>query len=297
MKLRALLSLLANLWLLLCSAKAQINVELHFQRSTFLVDEQAPASLRITNMAGRDITLGNDTGGEPWCQIQVSAVRGESPSPRPNNPVFPPLFIRAGETIARSVNVTDVYDISIPGQYRVKASLVTGQSRNVTVTAPAYITVDPGKMIWNTTVGVPDGKPGQGGTRTFSAIQLQRKEGIFLYAKLEDRESGWRFPPYLLGRMLSAMQPQAQIDKDNNLYVFHAVDDETYMLSQVDVASGRSGQAIYRSKTPRAGRPSLQRQADTGKLVITGGIRVRESDLPSQTGPERAKLSDRPEGF
>ena len=297
MNLRALFCLLLNGWLLLCTAKAQINVELHFQRNTFLVDEPAFATLRITNMAGRDLTLGSDTGGDPWCQIQVSAVRGESPSPRQNSPLFPPLFIKAGETIARSVNVTDVYDMSLPGQYRVKASIVLGQSRNMIVTTPAYITIDPGKMIWNSTVGVPEGKPGAGGTRTFSVIQLQRKEGIFLYAKLEDRESGWRFPPYLLGRLLSAMLPQAQIDRENNLYVFHAVDDETYMLSQIDVASGRSGQAVYRSKTPRAGRPSLQRQPDTGKLVIAGGIRVKETDAHAQTGPERSKLSDRPEGF
>jgi hypothetical protein len=93
------------------------------------------------------------------------------------------------------------------------------------------------------------------------------------------------------------MQPQAQIDRDNNLYVFHAVDDETYMLSQIDVASGRSGQAVYRSKTPRAGRPVLQRQPDTGKLVIVGGVRVKETDTPTQAAPERSKLSDRPEGF
>lgn len=294
---RAILYILLIGMALLHSAEAQVNVELQFQRNTFLVDEPAQAILRITNMAGRDITLGANSGGEPWCQIQVSAVRGDSPSPRRNNPVFPPLFLKAGETIARSVNVTEVYDMSLPGQYRVKASIVPPQGRNLIVTAPAYITVDPGKMIWNTTVGVPEGKTGAGGTRTFSVIQLQRKEGIFLYAKLEDQEGGWRFPPYLLGRLLSAMHPQAQIDRDNNLYVFHAVNDDTYMLSQVDVDSGRSGQATYRSKTPRAGRPSLQRQPDTGKLVIVGGIRVKDTDLPAQSAPERSKLSDRPEGF
>jgi hypothetical protein len=280
----------------LCSAQAQINVELQFQRNTFLLDERALATLRITNMAGRDITLGEENWTEPWCQIQVSAVRGDSPTPKRNGPLFPPLFIKAGETIARSVDVTEVYEMTVPGQYRIKASIMMGQNRNPIVTAPAYITTDPGKTIWSTTVGIPEERTGGGGTRTFSVIQLQRKEGIFLYAKLEDKEAGWRFPPYLLGRMLSAMQPQAQIDRENNLYVFHAADDETYLLSQVDVSTGRSGQAIYRSKTPRGGRPSLQRQPD-GKLVIMGGFRVKETDALSPPSPERSKLSDRPEGF
>jgi len=132
--------------------------------------------------------------------------------------------------------------------------------------------------------------------RTFSLIQLQRKEGIFLYVRLEDREAGWRYPPYLLGRMLSAMQPQAQIDRDNNLYVLHAADDESYLLTQIDVSSGHSGQAVYRSKTPRNGRPSLQKSPD-GRLVIAGGIRINNAELSPRTAPERSKLSDRPDGF
>jgi len=275
---------------------AQINVELQFPRATYLVDENAVATLRLTNMAGRDITLGENTAAGPWCQIQVAAVRGQAPTLRRNNPEFPPLFIRSGETISRSVNVSDVYDISSPGQYRVKASITFGEGRNQIVTNPAFIVTDPGKPIWSATVGVPENRSNAGSVRTFSVIQLQRKEGIFLYAKLEDTHEGWRFPPYLLGRMLSAMRPQAEIDRDNNLYVFHAVDDESYMLSQIDIATGRSGQAIYRSRTPRNGRPNLSRSPD-GRLVITGGIRMTEQDVAAQMGPERSKLSDRPPGF
>ena len=282
--------------LLTSAGLSQISVELQFPRGTYLLDESTLATLRITNMAGRDITLGENEKAGPWCQIQVSAVRGESPMPKRDNPVFPPLFIPAGESVSRGININDVYDITLPGHYRVKASINYGEGRNLIVSAPAYFISDPGKTIWSTTVGVPEDRPNGGGVRTFSVIQLQRKEGIFLYAKLEDKHEGWRFPPYLLGRMLSAMLPQAQIDRDNNLYVFHAVDDESYMLSQIDIATGRSGQAAYRSKTPKAGRPSLNRTPD-GKLVISGGIRMTEQDLASQVAPERAKLSDRPAGF
>jgi len=296
MKLR-FIPALCFVWVLLQSfASAQINVEFQFPRSTYLVDENAAATLRLTNMAGRDITLGEKTEAGPWCQIQVTAIRGQAPPLRQSNPEFPPLFIKAGETIARSVNINEIYDISLPGLYRVKASITFTEGRNQIVTAPAFITTDPGKTIWSTTVGVPEGRDNSGAVRTFSVIQLQRKEGIFLYAKLQDSHEGWRFPPYLLGRMLSAMRPQAEIDRENNLYVFHAVDDESYMLSQVDVATGRSGQAIYRSKTPHNGRPNLNRSAD-GRLLITGGIRVSEQDVASRNSPDRSKLSDRPAGF
>ena len=153
-----------------------------------------------------------------------------------------------------------------------------------------------GKTIWTMTVGVPEGREGSGNARTFSVVSHQRKEGVFLFARLEDKASGWRFPPYSLGRVLTAMEPQTKLDRENNLYVFHATSEDSYSLSQIDVANGRFGQALYRSKTPRAGRPRLESQAE-GRLVIAGGIRVSESELAAQKSPTRARLSERPEGF
>lgn len=283
--------------LTLCGTlSAQINVEIQFPRSTYLVDEPALATLRITNMAGRDITLGEKTQSGPWCQIQVQAVHGSSPTPRQKSPAFPPIFIRAGETVSRSVNVLDVYDISSPGQYRVRANIVMEPVRDPYVTAPAYFTTDPGKTIWSTTVGVPEEKSAGDSPRTYSVITLKRREGVFLYAKLEAKLDGWRFPPYQLGRMLSAMPPQSQTDRENNLYVFHAAEDDLYTLTQIDVATGRSGQAVYRSKTPKSGRPRMERLPD-GRLAITGGIRVTDEEAKPPAAADRAKLSDRPQGF
>jgi hypothetical protein len=119
---------------------------------------------------------------------------------------------------------------------------------------------------------------------------------VFLYAKLENPQDGTFYPPYPLGRMLAAVTPQMQTDRENNLYILHATSDDTYILSQIDVATGRSGQALYRSKTPKSGRPSLARQPD-GRLTISGGVRVSEDDLKDRTPADRPKLSTRPEGF
>jgi hypothetical protein len=210
--------------------------------------------------------------------------------------MIPPLFSPAGETVSRTIPLHEFFELPSTGQYRAKVSISYGSSRTQFVTPAAFFSMDPGHKIWSTTVGVPEGQQNAGAPRVFSVLSLQRREGMFLYAKLENQEDGMHFPPYFLGRMLAAVAPQMQIDRDNNLYVLHASSDDTYILSQVDVASGRSGQAVYRSKTPRAGRPSLSRQPD-GKLAISGGIRVSEDELNARTTPDRAKLSSRPEGF
>jgi len=291
------LPLFVLLWLACMGvSNAQINATLRFPHETYLASEQVVVTLTVTNLAGRDITLKGGVTEESWCLVQVNAMRGQTPSYRSNPPMIPPLFIPAGETVSRTIPLHEFFELPSTGQYRAKVSISYGSSRTQFVTPAAFFSMDPGHKIWSTTVGVPEGQQNAGAPRVFSVLSLQRREGMFLYAKLENQEDGMHFPPYFLGRMLAAVAPQMQIDRDNNLYVLHASSDDTYILSQVDVASGRSGQAVYRSKTPRAGRPSLSRQPD-GKLAISGGIRVSEDELNGRTTPDRAKLSSRPEGF
>ena len=77
--------------------------------------------------------------------------------------------------------------------------------------------------------------------------------------------------------------------------MFLASSDSTYVLSQIDVDTGKFGQALYRPATPRAGRPNMSKD-DKGHVVIAGGIRVNEEELTPKSA-ERALLSDRPEAF
>jgi hypothetical protein len=289
--------LLLLLWLALAGvSNAQIHATVRFAHETYLAGEQVIATLTVTNLAGRDILLKDGITEDSWCNIQVKAMRSESPSYRTNPPKVPSLSVRAGQTVSRTIPLHDFFELPGTGAFSTKVSISYGASRTQFVTPAAFFNVDPGHRIWSTTVGVPEGQEQAGTPRLFSVLSLQRKEGMFLYAKLENQKDGFYFPPYFLGRMLAAVAPQMQIDRENNLYVLHASSDDTYILSQVDVATGRSGQAVYRSKTPRAGRPSLSRQPD-GRLAISGGIRVSEDELSERSAPERAKLSARPDGF
>ncbi len=290
---RALALAVGALCLFGLHAEAQLSVSLTFERSSFLVDERAIATLKVTNLSGQELVLEETRDGGAWCQIEVSAVQGASPSKLTNTPTIVPVYINSGETIARSIDVNALYSLSNPGQYRVKARINYGENTQF-ITPPVYFTMEPGKTIWTMTVGVPQGREGSGNLRAFSVVSHQRKEGVFLFARLEDKDAGWRYPPYPLGRVLTAMEPQSQLDRDNNLYVFHATSDDSYVLSQLDVASGRFGQALYRSKTPRAGRPRLERQPD-GRLVIAGGLRVSEEEIAAQKSPNRARISERPD--
>ncbi len=282
-------------WIL--TAEAQINVSLSFPRNTYLVDEPLKATLNITNLAGREITLEDNAKDGAWCLFQIKAIRGDYIPSRKSDLSFPPITIPAGGSVSRAVDLVELYAINEPGQFRVRACVNFAPTQRQFWSEPAVITTDTGKLLWNQTVGVPEGRPNAGAYRSFSVLTQQRHEGIFLYAKLEGKEEGIRYPSYLLGRVLAAKQPQQQLDRDNNLYVFHALNDSSYMLSQIDVATGKLGQAPYKSALPnRQGRPSLRRATD-GTLGIAGGIRVSSEEVAEENAPGKAKLSERPAGF
>jgi hypothetical protein len=281
----------------IAGAHAQLSVTLQLPRTMYLVDEPLTATLNITNRAGREIVLEDNARDGTWCLFQIKAVRGGYvPSRRPDL-TFPSISIPAGETVSRSVNLTELYDLNESGQYRIRACVNFAPTRSQFWSEPVVASTDSGKLLWSQTVGVPDGRPDAGAFRTFSLLTLQRQDGIYLFAKLEGKEEGIRFPTYALGRLLGAMQPQPEFDDANNLYVFHATNDTSYTLSQIDVATGKMGQALYKSSIAgRQGRPSMRRSRD-GHLTIAGGVRVAEEEIAAESSPTKARLTDRPAGF
>lgn len=297
MTLKPLLACIAAWMALALCASGQITVSLETPRSVHLADEPLKANLTIRNLAGRDILLEDNPKDGPWCLFQVKAVRGGYIQSRKSGLTFPPIEIPAGESITRSIDFAELYDINEAGQFRVRACINFPLTQKQFWSEPIVFKTESGKLLWTETVGIPDGRPSAGAFRTFSLISHQRNDGIFLYAKLEGKEEGIRYAAYPLGRVLAAMQPQTQLDDDNNLYVFHANSDTSYTLSQIDVATGKMGQALYKSTAPnRQGRPSLKR-SKTGQLIIAGGARIADEELAKESSPSRARISDRPEGF
>jgi hypothetical protein len=266
-------------------------MSLQFPRNTYFLNEPTAAKLSITNLAGRDLYFEDTPSRGTWCQLEVKNLRGGFVAPRKDTFSFPPLSVPSGQTVSRSIRLTDFFHLPEPGQYQLRVSVFFSPTQS-TFSAQSSFNADPGKLEWSQTVGIPDGRQNAGEYRTFSLFSMRRSEGIFLFATLEGKSEGIRFAPYPLGRTLSAMRPQAELDPRNNLNVFHALSDSEYALSQVNVDSGRFGQARYRSATPRGGRPTLARNED-GKLAILGGVRITDEVIESQNSG-RVLLSDRP---
>src|SRR2546421_1278054 len=113
---------LAALFFLAATAHAQIQVELKFKRLQYIAHEPIIASIKITNLAGRDIDL-HDDSGQHWFGFEVTAGEGRLLAPLQQAAAEPSLQVEAGKTVTRKVNLTSLYPVDDFGAYHVRANV------------------------------------------------------------------------------------------------------------------------------------------------------------------------------
>ncbi len=245
----------------------------------------------MTNLTGRDITL-SDTPQYQWFGFRITAPDDQMVPPRDLKYQLPPLAVKAGETVKRSVNLTELYEIGEVGAYRIVGTIYFDGLDKFFTSKPAHIDVNNGQTIWRKVAGVPEGQPGAGQMRTFTLLAHQRGEVKTLYVRVQSQEDGTIFCTFPAGRLLEGVPPQAEFDAQNNLYILQLVGNRAYVMTKVSPNGEFGGQTSY--SAPKT-RPTFRRLAD-GTLQIIGG--KREAALAQNPVAEPVpKLSDRPAGL
>ncbi|MEP6956934.1 MAG: hypothetical protein ABI883_08915, partial [Chthoniobacterales bacterium] len=238
------------------------------------------------NLAGRDIELA-DANGEQWFGFEVTANEGRllAPARRLGEE---PLLIPAGQTVTRKINLTPVFPMQDFGPYHVRANVYFGDLNKFFYSNRKVVQVGDARSIWQRTVGVPDGMPGAGGERTYSLLSNRFPDHTKLYVRVEDRSTAIVYSTFPIGRAIAFGEPQAELDRSNQLHVLHCAGPRTWAYSQI----GLNGQLLARSTfLETKTRPTLRRQADGG-IGVRGGM-IDTPAAPADQKPA-SKLSDRP---
>ena len=291
MSTRRLLLLAGLLLAAAATARAQISVSMSIKDRFHILHEPIVATAVVTNLTGRDITL-TDSAQFQWFGFRITTSGDRLVAPRDLRYKLPPLPVKAGETVKRSVDLHQLYNISDFGTYRVEATIYFEGLDKFFVSRPTHIEITEGRTIWRKTAGIPDGQPGGGQMRVFSLLAHQRGEVNTLYVRVEDKDRGAIYCTMPLGRLLEHVPPQAEFDSNNNLYVLQLVGNRAYTLSKITSNGEFVGRTNY--SAPKS-RPTLRKTAD-GALQIIGGR--REVEIAQTADSESApKLSDRPAGL
>jgi hypothetical protein len=279
------LTCIAMLTALASGAHAQLAVTLDLERTLYLRGEPIEATVRIRNLAGKDVML-RDLPGHQWFGFQVERGADNPIGPYDPNYQNPVANILAGETVERKVSLLKLYPINELGSYKVQAAIYFPETKKYMVSEKLPVEITEGKNIWSQTVGVPPDKDGGGTFREMELLSFQLPKERALYVRVTEQDTGDILGTYPLGQMLVGMNPATEFDDQNTLHVFHMVGPNTYWLSKIGVNGEWLGQTIWNSAK---GRASLRKKPD-GSLVIAGASRKQER----AGAPPIPKLSDRP---
>ncbi len=291
MRISRLLPALAALLFALVPARAQIVVTISIKERLHIRHEPVLATVSVTNNTGRDILL-EDTRQSQWFGFQITGEGDTNIPPRNLDYRLPPLPVRAGETLKRTVNLDELYALGDFGIFSVRANIYFAGMDRYFSSKPTHIEITEGRIIWRRAAGVPDGQKGAGQNRVFSVLAHQRGEQNLLYVRVEDPDSGTVYCTNPLGRMIDGVAPDMQFDSKNNLYILQLIALRRFALSKIGVNGEFFGQSYY--GVPKS-RPYLRKQPD-GTLQLVGGKREEVAQTPAQSLPQ-PKLSDRPPGL
>jgi hypothetical protein len=268
------------------TAQAQLATSLKLSKKQYLAGEPVIATVTITNHAGRELTFYGD-GRTQWLDFVLKNHRGEAVSPR-GRANFGKMKIRAGESLAREVNLAQFFLLGEPGSFTVNAVVrVPGSPGEGSATNRVSFNQSPGAPYWSQKVGIA-GKTGL--TREFRLINFSGDEKTQIYAQIIDGRTGQNVRTFLLGDVMMLRKPLATVDRQQRMHVMFLATPTMWVHCQIDT----DGKLVERQIHQRGaqGDPQLLTFGD-GTVRVSNSIPY-DPKAAAEAKAKIRKATDRP---
>ncbi|GEM_PF-3009873 len=130
---------------------AQVDINAFLERYDYLQYEPLLMEISIINRSARTVKL-ESRDGKPWLQLMVAKTSGEIIQPRRQMDEAA-LEIEAGKTVARTVNLAEMFLLEENARYEVFVKLIqaSGQEKRI---GNAKFFIGRGVVVWDQTTGV-----------------------------------------------------------------------------------------------------------------------------------------------
>jgi hypothetical protein len=257
-----------------------VTAELQLGQEQYLPDEDLQLKVRIVNRSGQPVVLGTD---KQWITFSVVGEHDYVVAKQGEMPVQSPFTLLSGQSVTRAFNPTPYFGFRQPGRYSIAATIKLVQWKQEIICKPVGFTVSEGvplPHLGDLTIGVP---PPPGVTnalpevRRYSLLKASDLNELKLYFRLTD-QNGRTLRVFPLTRMLSFSDPEAQIDRANNLHVLLQTGARTFTYSVLDPNGNLLARQFHEYTRTR---PTLHVN-DDGLVLVEGGQRVPTwEDIPA----------------
>ncbi|HEU6449010.1 MAG TPA: hypothetical protein VFV23_11290 [Verrucomicrobiae bacterium] len=257
----ALVSLLAF------TAAAQVSITISLDQDQFLPSETIPVTVRVTNRSGQMIHLGDQPD---WLTFSVESADGFIVSKNAEVPVLGAFNLGSMETATKRVDIQPYFGLSRPGLYRVTATLrIPGWNSEITSTQRPF-DISSGAKIWSQVFGMPAASNAPPEVRKYILEKSNYlRSQLRLYAVVTDEAEGRIIKVTPVGPTVSFSQPQAQLDRLNNLHILYQSGAKSFLYSIVNPNGMLVDQEIYDYADSR---PRLTLD-DSGNIIVIGGVK------------------------
>ncbi len=283
-----LLTLAALLLCPIAELRAQLATSLSMNKKTYVAGEPVIAEVIITNHSGRELTLAS-TRSMPWLSFVVTKSNGNPVTTRQLN-AFGAMKIKAGESLAKQVDLTQFFLLNSQGNFAVSA-VVRDPNGNVqgASTNRMLFNLNPGRTYWSQKVGVSSDKGSE--SRELKLLTFSDGQKTQLYAQVMDGRTGLPMSTFPLGEALMLRKPMVTLDGNRRMHVMYLATPSMWVHSQVSADGKLVGRDIHQRASQ--GDPVLMAYGD-------GSVRVVNSILydPKAAEAERSKVrkaTDRPQ--
>lgn len=271
---------------LVSTTNAQLSTTLKLSKTQYLAGEPVIAVVNITNYAGQDITFFGD-GRMQWLTFILKDSRGEEVTPR-GRAAFGKMVIKAGASMAREVDLSQIFYLSEPGNFSATAVVhMPGNTGEGTSSNRVLFNQSPGVPYWKQKVGIP-GKSGQ--TREFRVINFSGEEKAQIYAQVIDGRTGQNVRTFMLGEVLMLRKPLVTVDRQQRLHVMYLATPTMWVHCEIDTDGKLAARQLHQ-RGPQ-GDPQLLTFAD-GTVRVANSIPYDEKAAAEAKAKIR-KASDRP---
>ncbi len=264
--------------------QAQVTVEVSQEQDQFLQGESMPITVRIMNLSGQTLHLGDDPS---WLTFSIASPEGLVVTKKDNAPVLGEFDLESSKVAIKHLDLAPYFSFSHGGRFGIVATVrIKGWGEEVS-SRPRFFDIIEGARLWEQTVGVPKASGATNPVPEVRRYTLQQanylRGQIRLYLRVTDVYGNViRVCP--IGQMVSFGRPEApQVDRLSNLHVLYQNGPVSFSYTEFDP----SGELLVRRTYDYINtRPRLKQDMDGDVLVTGGQRRVTTHDVPPPTEEE-----------
>ena len=254
----------ALLALLPSAALAQVEISWSFAHPRVPLFAPIPATVKLTNVSGVDLSFGPGGTAGLTFQAEDSAHRPAEAQPSPRPLLAKGVSVPNGATVCVTVDVSRVVRLCYADSYMV-TPVVTLPGATSLVGKRLSLELQPGLVAQSREFGLA----GAENHREATLRVIHRPPSDIVFFRLDNPTESACYGVYELGTVIRYFTPQIELDADSVIHVLFQNTPDRFVHAMFDYVGRPSGIEVY---IARVGAISLVRSA-VGDVVVNGGTR------------------------